>query len=338
MILLHNHENVTDNKSIFQILSITHLIQDFTDENTIKFKQCLLKELKCQNDREFICKILPIIYRNMSYHSIDMLQSTAMLIANSQTCSSDITINNKDNLSDCCSYTTSETNHNNNKMAMKSDHKSISDGCSSNGDYSYLSTMENDTLNIVASYLSKRQCIELSFVCKHLYLATQQSGYLAQSHNDESPLKIDDLTLYRLLWSSSNALAYSFASNVHLNIRPYSWCCDNNPIHIQTFYTKRLLRSNWFSSICSRLTSLYCESITSLKYLPVDALFGCKRKNNDYNYKYLGFGGIIVYKEYDKLQMSQIMRRFCDEIRDEHKNNKVIIHSEKQRTDRYWVN
>ena len=166
------------------IISITRLLEHFNDENTQKFKQLLMKELGCTNETQLWHRILPLLSHLMTNESHMTLKKETIVIAEQQ------------------------TSNNNNISVYKQMHKRYKDK---------LSNLHSDIIDYLATFLKKRQSIELGYLNKQLYIETQKQSYLVKRHNDHTFL-LSDLKIDRLHWKHANLFSYSLPHSVKINV------------------------------------------------------------------------------------------------------------------------
>ena len=70
--------------SFSDVIATTRLIKELNETNVKVLKSCLFSELECKNDKQFLCKILPLIYKSISPQSIINLKNKSISLAENQ--------------------------------------------------------------------------------------------------------------------------------------------------------------------------------------------------------------------------------------------------------------
>ena len=233
-----------------KVMSITRLVQHFDDENLSQFKQELFNCVNVTNEKQFLCKILPIIQKSLlSSESIDLLKSTVVKMAEKQKMStSDNDINTK------------SSNHVTIYKFVTQRHKDR------------LSRVPSSIISHIASYLSKIDSLKVGYLNKQLYIESQRLSYISSSR--WLRLYIYDTELDRILINVSNTYSFSVPSQLSLLRR--------RKLSLEPRFNS-LLSSQWFNMLFTHLQVLHVDE-QYFPFIPFKTLFASKNRNISSNY------------------------------------------------------
>ena len=234
-----------------KVMSITRLIQHFDDKNISQFKQQLFDCVNVTNEKEFLCKILPIIQKSMlSNESINLLKSTVVKMAEKQKIPIATATNSKSH----------------NRITI---YKFVTQ-CYKDR----LSRLPSSIIGHIASYLE--QSLKVGYLNKQLYIESQSLSFISNvSSNLSLQLYITDTALDRILINVSNTYSYSLPAALFLFRR--------RKLSLEPRFNS-LLSSQWFTTLFSRLQVLHVHE-QYFAFIPFKTLFAIKNRNisSDYN-------------------------------------------------------
>ena len=155
-----------DRSSFSNVVATIRLLEHFPDEELNALKQILIQQLGCADERQFLCKVLSLIYKSLSEESITILKNKAMKIA--------------ENTLICDSFTSNCNNNNNNREDKRLSIYTLMQKQSKDN----LSQLPSDTIDHLGSYLSKKQSIEFGYLNRQLYIESQKYSYLLKRHHN----------------------------------------------------------------------------------------------------------------------------------------------------------
>ena len=162
------------------VLSTTRLLPYFSNDNVDEVKLCLYQELGCENESQFVCKILNSIYKTMTNQSIANIKNKVMEIADQQQI----------------------------QFQHKSSNNTITNANINNGDstsnmtiYKYiqskytdpLSRLHSDIIDYFGTFLTKKESIEFGYLNKQLFIETQKHSYLLKRCKDTLTLAVENI-------------------------------------------------------------------------------------------------------------------------------------------------
>ena len=195
------------------ILITTRLLPYFSDDNVAAMKSCIFGELKCQNEKEFLCKVLIMINSSLSNKSTAILKDKALEIADLQPLSLSATSNiDKHNCNDNQSQTALVLSKTQTTYTV----------------YKFIENKQNNSsfnlnsyhIDLIGSFLTKQESISLGYLNKQLYIETQKLSYLLQRCKDTNmnqPFSLNSYCVSGLLWSESSAYNYNFPLHFSLS-------------------------------------------------------------------------------------------------------------------------
>ena len=226
------------------IIRITRLLEQFNKKNVCHFKSKLLDELGIddENERNFLCKILPILGNSslLQDESIESLKQEAIKLGETQ------------------------------KMSVSNNHVTLHKFIEQQYN-DKISQLPNSLIDHIGSYLNKKESIIFGMVNRQLYIESQSESYLFKRENDE--LYICNTRLDQLLSNGSNPFAYSIPGQLRLG-----WS-DNNinrsfsNLELAKRHREWVGKSKWFNSLFRRVKVFVCYG-SYFSLIPIDKLFG----------------------------------------------------------------
>lgn len=277
---------IMDNPLFSNVITSTELLPHFDSQSVTKFKQRLLKELECKDEKEFLCVVMKGLYQTMSNQSLNTLKNEAIQLAQEQ-------------------KTQSENGQ------VKSLYDLIATKYTD-----ILSRLPSSAIDIIGSCLTKHQSIRLGFLNKMLLKETQKISYLLARKHDQ--LVLDDRKIGNLSYPTANPFHYSLPTHLVLNI---STSTKQDISSIATSSYAGILKSKWFKSLFSRLKSFKCNNYDILQYIPINILFD----NNSYytyhkhcNGEYIDLFSItqsVYEKNFDTLMIPHKIKAFTQRVK-----------------------
>ena len=226
------------------IVQITRLLEQFNDENVCHFKSKLLDELGIddENERNFLCKILPILGNSslLQDESIESLKQEAIKLGETQ------------------------------KMSVSNNHVTLHKFIEQQYN-DKISQLPNSLIDHIGSYLNKKESIIFGMVNRQLYIESQSESYLFKRENDE--LYICNTRLDQLLSNGSNPFAYSAPQHLRLGWSANGANRSFSNVELVKRHRTWLDKSKWFNSLFRRLKRFGCGG-SYFSLIPIDKLFG----------------------------------------------------------------
>ena len=244
------------------VLITTRLLPYFNNDNVAAMKSCIFGELKCANEKEFLCKVLTLINASLSNKSTTIIKNKAMEIADSQPLSL---------LTKAKSAST----------VLKLIEDRYNDP---------LSNLNGYIIDLVGLFLTKQESILFGYLNKQLYIETQKLSYLLQRCKDtyqnrlsSHPFVLDLSRASALLWSGSSAYNYNFP--LHLSLTN-TYCRFGSRIR---YPWKQILKKKFFSNFFLRVNYLECHILDLIPHIPISVLFNsrCKFYDSDESREYM---------------------------------------------------
>ena len=250
-----------DRSNFANVLITTRLLPYFNFDNVATIKSCILEELGCQDDKEFLCKILTMIYGSLSNKSTTIIKNKAIEIADSQPLTS--------SSSSSCSNRKGTTHSNDGgellapgKASAKSIYKYVEEKYND-----LLSNLNGNVVDHIGSFLTKQESISFGYLNKQLYIETQKLSYLlrrCKDTDDKNPFTLNADSASKLLWPVSSAYSYSFP--MHLSV-------GHNSQFYNRYSWNKILKQDFFNNFFSRLNCLQCTSLEMIGYIPILVYF-----------------------------------------------------------------
>ena len=244
------------------ILITTRLLPYFNSDNVLAMKSCIFGELGCANEREFLCKVLTMIYGSLSNKSTTTIKNKAVEIADLQAVALPVSSVNT-------------------KQAMATTvYKYIEDKYQDS-----LSNLNSDVIDHIGTFLTKQESISFGYLNKQLYIESQKLSYLVKRCKDsdsETPFGLDHRSVSRLLWSKSSAYSYNFPT--HLSVSNFSTINSNI-----AYAWEKILTKDYFNNFFLRLNYLTCFQLEFVEHIPVSLLFNnkCNFYDSDESREYI---------------------------------------------------
>ena len=179
-----------DRSKLSNVIATTRLLQHFSRVNLNTIKSYIYQELGCENESQFVCKILQSIYKTLSDQSITNIKNKAMEIADCQKIQSSLNINQQSNMT-----------------VYKHVQKQYNDR---------LSKLHSDIIDYFGTFLNKKQSIEFGYLNRQLFIETQKQSYLLKRCKDNVFVlhrhKIDKLYLCK-----NDGFNYTFPTSLILS-------------------------------------------------------------------------------------------------------------------------
>ena len=90
-----------DRSKLSNVIATTRLLPFFSPQNVSQMKSCILEQLGCKNESQFLCKVLQSLYKNMSVESTAIIKNKAMEIADLQPMSRECKVTNDNHITVC---------------------------------------------------------------------------------------------------------------------------------------------------------------------------------------------------------------------------------------------
>ena len=285
------------------ILITTRLLPYFNDDNVAAMKSCIFSELKCQNEKEFLCKVLIMINSSLSNKSTAILKDKALEIADSQQLP--LATFNIDKYNDNQSDDETRASIHQKQKTVCTVLKYTEDRYNDS-----LSNLNSYIIDLIGSFLTKQESISLGYLNKELYIETQKLSYLLQRCKDtnmKKPFLLDNYRLPSLLWSGSSAYNYNFP--LHLSLTNY---------HDELTYSwNKMFKKDWFNRFFLRLDYLRCATVKLIPHIPINVLFNSKCNFYDSNesreyIEELSISGLCKHagQERDEIGLEQFCEKF----------------------------
>ena len=262
-----------DQPSFAIVVSTTRLVEHFSEDSLNEFKTCLFKQLNCQNEQEFLIKVLRQLYKTMDVDSLHQLKSKTIEISQKQK-----SINNSINTSVL---------------------DAVEESCNDK-----LSQLPSNTIDYMGSFLPKMDSIHFGYLNRHLYIETQKQSYLLKRLNDK--LILYDNSFDVLVLPQNNAFHFSIPSQLSIQAKQAS---DHPNFKM---WQQAVLRSKWFKSLFCRLSLFYCGNYDFFEHIPIKSLFGSNNYFTYNNYSrdtidhfqigYDGGGYLPINKTFDGIE------------------------------------
>ena len=300
------------------VLVTTRLLQYFNSDNVAVIKSCILAELGCENDKEFLCKILTMIHGSLSNKSTTIIKNKAVEIADLQLPTQKMMIPQHTLTESSSSSNTKDTNDNNHiseSLAIpeaKSIYKYVEEKYND-----LLSNLNGNVIDHLGSFLTKKESISLGYLNKQLYIETQKLSYLlkrCKDSDEDNPFKLNKNFVSTLLWSMSSAYSYSFPTHLKLGAiygASLKYSC------------KKIFKRDFFNNFFLRLNYLKCNWLEMLGYVPINLLFNgkCNFYDSIESRKYiqeLNISGSFDDEDINREKIEAGFDRFCQKL-DEYK-------------------
>ena len=177
-----------DRSRLSNIISTTRLLPHFSAKNVDVMRSCILNQFECENESQFLCKVLKSLYKTLSIESTSIIREKAVQIADSQ------------------HVTRSEDgNHITVHKHIQQQYNDI------------LSRLHSDIIDYFGTFLDKQESIEFGYLNKQLYIETQKHSYLMKRCNDKC-LDLNDNHLYKMISNESDGFDYCFLKEMSLSI------------------------------------------------------------------------------------------------------------------------
>ena len=200
-----------DRSKLSNVIATTRLLRHFSRVNLNTMKSYIYQELGCENESQFLCKILQSIYKTLSNQSITNIKNKAMEIADSQKIQSSLNINQQSNMT-----------------VYKYVQKQYNDR---------LSKLHSDIIDYLGTFLNKKQSIEFGYLNKQLYIETQKQSYLLKRCKD-NVLRLDAKKIDKLFFGKHDAFNYILPQKLLLRLGANQrHMVKNMPFFEKFFYT-----------------------------------------------------------------------------------------------------
>ena len=296
-----------DRSKLSNVIATTRLLPFFSTQNVSQMKSCIFEQLGCENESQFLCKVLQSLYKNMSVESTAIIKNKAIEIADLQS------MTPTQNLNDIITKPRNNAKCSDNHITV---YKYIQQQ-----HHDLLSKLHSDIIDYLGTFLNKKQSIEFGYLNKQLYIETQKHSYLLKRCKDDG-LILGDQKMSRLLQSQSNSFNYSFPTELTLR-----WC--------KKYQVSKL---SDFDLFFRRLNTLQCYTLTCLSHIPCHALFNHNTNRDDKLQK------LTLTLNFIGIPDGQIdaIKKFCarfDEYKDSIDNNSKIRYIKQFELDggRYWM-
>ena len=218
----------------------------FTDKSVKQFKSCMFEQLGCNNEAEFLHKVLTNIQHILTHESSTIIKNKAIQIAESQI------VKNNSNNNNLTIYKYVEQQQNQSKDIFSRLHSNIIDE--------------------FGSYLTKKESIIFGYLNKYTFIETQKRSFLLARYNDkEEKLRINN-SMIPHLHLNGIPFAYSIPTTMILEFMQ----------RVQPFVSdqeRQVMNSQWFKQLFLRLNNLTVFT-SHLNFIPFDLLF-YSDKNDD---------------------------------------------------------
>ena len=234
-----------DRSKLSNLVATTRLLQHFSSITLNAVKSIIYAELGCQNESQFLCKVLPLVYKTLSNESMITIKNKVIEMADSQ------------------------QKYNNETMT-----RSI--GTAANNCnvtiYNYiqqqytdpLSKLHGDIIDYLGAFLNKKQSIEFGYLNRQLYIETQKQSYLLKRCKD-SQLYLWCRKLRQMSVDNVDGFNYTFPTNLSLDFGENDYNTVKNLISFENFFR--------------RIEYLHCYNFFSLQSVPWKLVLN---KNSNY--------------------------------------------------------
>ena len=274
-----------DRSRLSNIIAVTRVLQHFTPQSIELIKPCIFKELKCQNESDFICKALYLMYKSLSFESTTIIKNAAIQLADSpvQVMRNNTVSDNKETDTICMTADRSLT-------INKYIEEKYNDPFSKSG---------SDIIDYIGTFLKRQDSIVLGHSNKQLFIETQKDSYLLK--NDDE-LDLNDKKMMKMIETHSDGYPFCFCSNLHMTLK------NNN-------YRHEVRNIACYNNFFDRLKVLSCNVI-SLSYVPIELLFniGGDNKNDNHISRLIVNGGLSELNDQDIISAMQVFEAKYDGI------------------------
>ena len=285
-----------DQSRLSNIVAAARVVEHFTPEHTEMIKSCIFKELKCQNESDFICKALYAMYKSLSFESTVTIKNTAIQLAEAHV---QVIKHNTDiHIDGDIKQTDTEHRLQDTLLTIN---KYIEEKYTDP-----FSKLGSDIIDYIGAFLTRKESIVLGHSNKQLFIETQKDCYLLKRFNDE--LELDGTKMTKMIETHSDGYNFCFCSNLHVTFKK-----NNN-------YRHQIHKIACYNNFFGRLRGLSCNVI-SLSYVPIDLLFNFEGDyKNDNQIQRLTIDGDL--SDMNEQDITSAMQVFCaryDQISEEHK-------------------
>ena len=151
------------------VVEIRRLVEKFNETSLNCFKQCLCKELGCDNQRYLLSHFVKYLPQSIGSKSIACVRNTAIKLAESQRV-----------------YTTTVIGSGQQQHSY-SLHKWIHSQYKDN-----LSRLASDIIDNIACYLNKQESIIIGYLNRQLYIESQKQSYIIKRQQSDVPFVLND--------------------------------------------------------------------------------------------------------------------------------------------------
>ena len=161
------------------IVATTRLIEHFSNENVIHFRQHLMEQLECNNEQQYLIAILRLMKPNITHELSLSLKSKAMEIGDKQRHTT-LSTSDEQGTNNSQTHNPNNTRSNTNYPCTNTItlNKKIQQQYNDN-----ISVLNSDLIDELASYLNKKQSIEFGYLNRQCYIETQKISYLLKRRN-----------------------------------------------------------------------------------------------------------------------------------------------------------
>ena len=267
------------------ILEIRRLLSNFDDGSISLFKQSLLNEVHCHNEKDWLGFVFKFLAPSLNRGSVAALRDKAIQIAESQFISIDIESRE-------ATATTSTKKEYPLCEWIQQQYKDK------------LSRLPSDIIDHIGSYLNKKESISIGYLNKQLYIESQKESYLNKRWKDKA-LVLNDASISRFLWKKSNPYSYSMPTELYVKSSSYRSSRMKTILNAQN----AVFSSYWFKIMFTRLNVFTCGVPDCLPFVPVGLLFGLSNTNNQ---KIISMLDIRLQMQQLTLSNCKHTTQFCD--------------------------
>ena len=274
--------------ALSNIIATTRLLPHFSSENLALLKSCIFDEVKCDNEKDFLCKALLslVVSRAITLESTTIIKNKVMQIADSQQMNINVSLAK-------------------NATPTNNIHVSVNKYIQQQYNDPF-SQLHGDIIDYLGAFLSKKQSIEFEYLNKQLYIETQKQSYLLKRCKDP-PLILNDWNIFKLIMTRVVPFNHYFPTHLKLNFWNYSkW---------YPFIKQIPGYNNFFR----RLNTFYCTGFSSLSLVPCEILFDTSHnlyQNAKRRYQIKKFKIDVIINE----KWNQGVETFCQQF-NEYKNS-----------------
>ena len=156
----------TNGLKLCNIIATTRVLTHFSSDNVAMIKSCIFEQLGCENESDFICKALNLLYKSLSIESTVIIKDKAVSIADSQMLTIAVKKNEKNNNIDSSKINV------NKYVENEYDDR--------------LSQLSSDMIDYFGSFLTKKESILLGCVNKQLLIQTHKESFLGNIINNNN--------------------------------------------------------------------------------------------------------------------------------------------------------